>query len=84
MPETTSNSAAEKEIWKKLEPYAQLVSSLLPRADAISVFDAEGWLRWTTESTQGPDLPAAIQELLEHARAHRNELGRRIQLDGSM
>lgn len=82
MPETTSNSAAEKEIWKKLEPYAQLVSSLLPRADAISVFDAEGWLRWTTESTQGPDLPAAIQELLEHARAHRNELGRRIQLDG--
>ncbi|MCU0760614.1 MAG: EAL domain-containing protein [Steroidobacteraceae bacterium] len=78
----STNSPAEKEIWKKLEPYAQLVSSLLPRADAISVFDAEGWLRWTTESTQGPDLPNAIQQLLPHAIAHRNEAGRRVQIEG--
>ena len=76
----TTTTPAEKEIWKKLEPYAQLVSSLLPRADAISVFDAEGWLRWTTESTQGPDLPNAIQDLLEHARTHRGAAGRRLQL----
>lgn len=78
----SSNSPSEKEIWKKLEPYAQLVSSLLPRADSVSVFDAEGWLRWTTESTTGPDLPSAIQGLLDHAREHPREAGRRLEIEG--
>ncbi|MCP5327524.1 MAG: EAL domain-containing protein [Sinobacteraceae bacterium] len=76
------NSPAEKEIWKKLEPYAQLVSSLLPRADSVSVFDAEGSLCWTTESTLGPDLPNAIQSLLEGAHQRPHEAGQRLQIDG--
>lgn len=76
------NVPNDKAVWKKLEPYAQLVKSLLPRADAISVFDAEGWLRWTTESTAGPDLPNAIQELLPYVAEKPAEVGRRVQLDG--
>ncbi len=76
------NTPSENAIWKKLEPYAQLVTSLLPRADAVSVFDAEGWLRWTTEGTAGPDLPNAIQELLPWVKDHPDEPGRMIRLEG--
>ena len=76
------NPPSDNAIWKKLEPYAQLVTSLLPRADAVSVFDAQGWLRWTTESTSGPDLPNAIQELLPAVRDNPTEPGRMVRLEG--
>lgn len=77
-----ANPPSETAIWKKLEPYAQLVTSLLPRADAVSVFDAEGGLRWTTEFTSGPDLPSAIQELLPWVHEHPDEPGRMVRLEG--
>jgi diguanylate cyclase (GGDEF)-like protein len=79
MTDPTPNDTA---VWKKLEPYAQLVTSLLPRADSVSVFDAEGWLRWTTESTSGPDLPNAIQDLLPTVLGNPAEQGRMIRLEG--
>jgi len=76
------NSPSDNAVWKKLEPYAQLVTSLLPRAESVSVFDAEGALRWTTESTSGPDLPNAIQDLLSVVRDYPDEPGRMIRLEG--
>jgi diguanylate cyclase (GGDEF)-like protein len=47
--------------WASLEPYAQLVRSLLPRASAISVFDAAASLRWSSENATGPDLFQAVE-----------------------
>jgi diguanylate cyclase (GGDEF)-like protein len=79
MADITPNEAA---VWKRLEPYAQLVTSLLPCADSVSVFDAEGWLRWTSEATSGPDLPNAIQELLPTVLENPTEPGRMIRLEG--
>ena len=78
----SANPPTDTAIWKKLEPYAQLVTSLLPRADSLSVFDAEGWLRWTSESTSGPDLPNAIRELLPAIRDNPAEAGRMLRLEG--
>ncbi len=42
--------------WGSFEPYAQLVRSLMPRAISVTVFDAAGEMRWTSETTTGPDL----------------------------
>jgi hypothetical protein len=47
--------------WSTLEPYAQLLRSLLPRTEDIWVFDAAIQLRWTTESMTGPDLPQLVE-----------------------
>ena len=47
--------------WSTLDPYAQLLRSLLPRSEDIWVFDAALQLRWTTESMTGPDLPLVIE-----------------------
>src|SRR6185369_6654017 len=39
--------------WGSFEPYVQLVRSLLPRATSVSLFDATGTMRWTSETTTG-------------------------------
>ena len=46
--------------WSELEPYAQLIRALLPRAAGISVFDPEGELRWTSEPSVAADLPRLV------------------------
>ncbi len=54
--------------WSTLEPYAQLMRSLLPRTENIWVFDAASQLRWTTESMTGPDLPQLVEASQNRAR----------------
>ena len=73
---------ADRNVWKSLEPYAQLVKSLMPRASAVRVFDAAGQLRWSSESTTGPDLPNAIEAAQRHAVEDPSALGDVIYLDG--
>ena len=74
--------SAEKNAWKALEPYAQLVMWLMPRSDAVRVFDSQGWLRWSSASTTGPDLPSAVQELKAEALQDPALAGRALQLEG--
>ena len=74
--------AAEKNAWKALEPYAQLVMWLMPHSDAVRVFDSQGWLRWSNRSTTGPDLPAAVQALQAEAADGVAIAGRTLQLEG--
>ncbi len=62
-PESTSTAG-----WRGLEPYAQLLRSLLPRAEHVWVFDAANQLRWTSEQMTGPDLPQLIEAATERAR----------------
>ncbi len=54
--------------WDSLDPYAQLIRALLPRATNVAIFDCEGKLRWALESTVGPDLIELVDETLYAAR----------------
>ena len=55
--------------WGGLEPYAQLCRSLLPRCQAISVFDAAGGLRWSTDAAAAADLKRIVSSALPAAEA---------------
>jgi diguanylate cyclase (GGDEF)-like protein len=61
--------------WGSFEPYAQLIRSLMPRAVSVSVFDANGEMRWTSETTTGPDLGHLVAEVLPNARSQRDSVG---------
>ena len=78
----TDALAAQNNAWKALEPYAQLVTALLPRSEAVHVFDDEGWLRWSTESMTGPDLPGAVQSVQSRATNAPDAVGCSVTLDG--
>ena len=54
--------------WGSPEPYVQLIRSLLPRAASVSLYDADGELRWSSETLTGPDLPQFVAEALAAAR----------------
>lgn len=61
--------------WKLLDPYAQLVKQLLPRAAGLRVFDATATLRWSSESSTGPDLHHLVEEYAADARADSKAAG---------
>jgi diguanylate cyclase (GGDEF)-like protein len=69
--------------WGSLDPYSQLVRALLPRATSINVFDGAGALRWSSDTTTGPDLIQLIDSTLEQARADTQSPGALEVLDGS-
>jgi diguanylate cyclase (GGDEF)-like protein len=70
--------------WGSFEPYVQLIRSLLPRATGVAIFDAEAELRWTSETTTGPDLGQLIEEVLPHARQDRTGAGDLRMLAGNL
>ncbi|MBS0416393.1 MAG: EAL domain-containing protein [Proteobacteria bacterium] len=70
--------------WGSFEPYVQLVRSLLPRATGVSLFDASGALRWSSETTTGPDFYTLIEEALSTAGARPQGPGLVRMLDGSL
>jgi diguanylate cyclase (GGDEF)-like protein len=47
-----------------MEPYAQLVRSLLPRAGSLSLFDNTGKLLWSSVTTPNPDLFALVLQAI--------------------
>ena len=59
----TEGSAKAADPWSGFEPYAQLCRSLLPRARTISIFDARGVLRWSTDA----DAAAIIKPVIASA-----------------
>lgn len=65
-----------------LEPYAQLVKALLPRAHCVCVFDAAGELRWSSETTTGPDLASLVEDALASATIDSESAGQTRLLDG--
>ncbi|HWL63334.1 MAG TPA: bifunctional diguanylate cyclase/phosphodiesterase [Steroidobacteraceae bacterium] len=60
-------------------PYAQLVAALLPRAAGLTIFDATGELRWTSEEAVPPQLRQVIAQSAPLA-ALNEEAGERVQL----
>ena len=75
------SSGQRPALWGSFEPYVQLIRSLLPRATSVAVFDARGEMRWTSETTVGPDLAQLIEEVLPLAR-HNNEGAGEMRLIG--
>ncbi len=58
-----------------LEPYAQLVRSLLPRSNAINIFDALGDLVWSSVNSAGPDMFRLVAEAISVAEADSDSAG---------
>ena len=53
--------------WASLEPYSQLLRALLPRMSSLSVFDARGHMRWSSEGSVPPEISTAIVDSLNDA-----------------
>ncbi len=66
------------------EPYAQMIRSLLPRAISVTVFDAAGDMRWTSETTTGPDLANLLGVVLSNANRDRSSAGELRVLEGGL
>jgi len=80
-PRNISRSIASP--WGSPDPYVQLVRCLLPRASSVSLFDAQGSLRWTSETLSGPDLPNFVAEVVAAARAVPGRPGEMRMLGGN-
>jgi diguanylate cyclase (GGDEF)-like protein len=67
-----------------LEPYAQLIRSLLPRATSCFLFDATGRLDWSSEPTIGPDLVNLVDDTLLAARSEPEAAGQLRLIEGNV
>jgi diguanylate cyclase (GGDEF)-like protein len=70
--------------WGSFEPYVQLVRSLLPRATSVSLFDATGAMRWSSETTTGPDFFSLVEEAVSTAGPRPQGPGLQRMLDGNL
>lgn len=70
--------------WDSFEPYVQLIRSLLPRASSVALFDARGHLRWSSETTTGPDLLNIVEDALSSARNTSDSAGHLRVLAGNL
>ncbi|MEO7774360.1 MAG: EAL domain-containing protein [Steroidobacteraceae bacterium] len=70
-------------LWTSLDPYAQLITTLLPRATGIAAFDAEGELRWTSEVfASDAEFPQLIHTSRRNAAAQPHGNGELTVLHG--
>jgi diguanylate cyclase (GGDEF)-like protein len=70
--------------WESLDPYAQLIRSLLPRATNVAVFDRDGKLRWSMHPVDGPDLLELVDDTLYAARTDTTSAGQMRLLGGDV
>ena len=70
--------------WGSFEPYVQLVRSLLPRATGVSLFDASGAMRWSSETTTGPDFHSLVEDALTSGGPRPQGPGMLRMLDGNL
>jgi diguanylate cyclase (GGDEF)-like protein len=80
----TGRSGEHPDPWGSFEPYVQLIRSLLPRATSVAIFDAGGEMRWTSETTTGPDLINLVAEVLPNAQNSRDSVGEMRTLVGNL
>jgi diguanylate cyclase (GGDEF)-like protein len=63
-----------------MEPYAQLVRSLLPRAASVSLFDSTGKLLWSSAASTNPDLFALVLQAITQIEVDRDGVGQHCAL----
>ena len=78
-----SEKAPATDPWDSFEPYVQLIRSLLPRASSVAIFDIKGDLRWSSETTTGPDLINLVDDALSTARSAPDSAGQLRVLEGN-
>ncbi len=83
MAEPRNIQSATASPWGSPDPYVQLIRSLLPRAASVSLFDAQGELRWSSETLTGPDLPQFVAEALGVAHENPSSSGELRMLGGN-
>ena len=81
-PPDDKKPAAEP--WSGFEPYAQLCKALLPRAQAMSIFDIRGALRWSTDSAAAADLTTVVAGALATADSPAEGAGALHMLPGNV
>ena len=75
MNRNKSENTPTADPWDSFEPYVQLIRSLLPRASSVAIFDTKGDLRWSSETTTGPDLVNLVDDALSTARTAPDSAG---------
>ncbi|MGH8323001.1 MAG: hypothetical protein ACRETD_04255, partial [Steroidobacteraceae bacterium] len=78
------NNTPSADPWDSFEPYVQLIRSLLPRASSVALFDTKGELRWSSETTTGPDLLNLVDDALTTARTALDSAGQLRVLAGNL
>jgi diguanylate cyclase (GGDEF)-like protein len=58
-----------------MEPYAQLVRSLLPRAASVSLFDSAGKLLWSSAASANSELFALVLQAVAELEHDRDSIG---------
>jgi diguanylate cyclase (GGDEF)-like protein len=84
MPTTSPSAIKAVTAIVTLEPYAQLVRALLPRAGLIAVYDARGELYWSTESDFCIDLTSVARAALRDAVGVPEAPGRQDEINGDV
>src|ERR1700758_2746240 len=69
--------------WSSFEPYVRLVHSLLPGVTRVALYDAAARLRWSSETTPGPDFHDLVQNALTAGAADQGA-GQISLLDGTV
>ena len=64
------------------EPYTQLFRALFPRLTALSIFDAQAELLWSTEMASDNDVRKLVLETLQHAQLDPSAQGHAATLRG--
>ncbi len=80
--EVNDINQSTSDLGDSFEPYVQLVRSLLPRASSVALFTATGSMRWSSETTTGPDVHALVQEALAAVGSSPHGPGQLQLLDG--
>ncbi|MGC1728345.1 MAG: hypothetical protein WA747_03065, partial [Steroidobacteraceae bacterium] len=81
VPQTTEPAAGQPAF--RVEPYARLVRSLLPRASSVAMFGPTGELLWSSETMTGPDLMNVVDDALTGARTNPASTGQLRLLAGN-
>lgn len=84
MTGSSTNNTPTADPWDGFEPYVQLIRSLLPRASSVAIFDTKGELRWSSETTTGPDLIDLVDDALTTARTAPDSAGQLRVLAGNL
>src|SRR5262245_14531330 len=84
MTTPSDNNEKASDPWGSFEPYVQLVRSLLPRATSVSLFDAQGAIRWSSETTTGPDFHSLVEDALQASGRNPQGPGLLRILDGNL
>jgi diguanylate cyclase (GGDEF)-like protein len=84
MNQRRSEKAPTADPWDNFEPYLQLIRSLLPRASSVALFDSAGELRWSNETTTGPDLLNIVDDALMAARTAPDSAGQLRVIAGNL